>query len=42
MYDTSNCPYFSEGRPVCDDSECGSWECLARIEKLERRRNRYV
>lgn len=36
MYDTSNCPYFSESCPVCDDGECGCFECLERIEKQER------
>ena len=35
MYDTSNCPYFSESCPVCDDGDCGRFECLERIEELK-------
>ena len=38
MYDTSNCPYFSENCPVCDDGECGCIECLERIEELNTRK----
>ena len=34
---TFDCPYFDENAPVCDDGECGCWECLNRIEELKQR-----
>ena len=27
-----DCPYFDENRAVCDDGECGCWECQEVIE----------
>ena len=30
----SDCPYFSENAPVCDDGECGCFECMERIAEL--------
>ena len=30
----SDCPYFSETAPVCDDGECGCFECMERIAEL--------
>ena len=30
-----NCPYYDENAPVCDDGDCGCYECYRRIEKLK-------
>ena len=34
---SSDCPYFSETAPVCDDGECGCLECMERIAKLSKK-----
>ena len=34
---SSDCPYFSETAPVCDDGECGCIECLERIAEFRRK-----
>lgn len=33
----SDCPYFSETAPVCDDGECGCLECMERIAELRKK-----
>jgi len=30
-----DCPYYDENAPVCDDGDCGCYECYRRIEKLK-------
>ena len=32
-----DCPYFNENAPVCDDGECGCYECRKRIAKLRKK-----
>jgi hypothetical protein len=32
-----DCPYFSETAPVCDDGECGCFECMERIAELRKK-----
>ena len=38
---SSDCPYFSETAPVCDDGDCGCFECMERIAELRKKGKRY-
>ena len=42
IHDKSNCPYFSENTSVCDDGECGCFECTERIRKIKAQKGEKV
>lgn len=37
-----DCPYYDENAPVCDDGDCGCYECYRRIEKLKAQKGEKV